>query len=149
MKSVVEIDVAAPRTRVAELFADPANNPKWMDDIDRCEPLTGTLGSPGSTYRLVPKSGDRVFVATVVSKDLPDELRLRLDASSVVVAIVVGFLASSATVTRLVSEEEFRFKGILNSVFGFLAQAAIRKAHRRHMDAFKEFAERQVRQVAG
>lgn len=112
-----------------------------MDDIDRCEPLTGTLGMPGSTYRLVPKSGNRVFVATVVSRNLPDEVRLRLDASSVVVTILDRFLAASATATRLVSEEEFRFKGVLNSLFGFVAQAAIRKAHRRHMDAFKEFAE--------
>lgn len=145
MKSVVELDIAAPRARVADLFADPANNPKWMDDIDRCEPLTGTLGAPGSTYRLVPKSGSRVFVATIVSKDLPDELRLRLDESSVVVSILDRFLATSATETRLVSEEEFEFKGILHSLLGLLAQSAIRKAHRRHMIAFKKFAERQVR----
>jgi len=75
MTSVVEIDIAAPRARVADLFFDPANNPKWMSDIERCEPVNGTLGMPGSTYRLVPKSGNRVFVATVLSKDLPDELR--------------------------------------------------------------------------
>ena len=145
MKSVVELDIAAPRAQVAELFADPANNPKWMDDIDRCEPLTGTLGSPGSTYRMVPKSGNMTFVATVSSKDLPDEVRLRLDEATVVVSIVDRFFVTSPTETRLVSEEEFKFKGILNSVVGFLAQSAIRKAHRRHMIAFKKFAEQKLR----
>ena len=141
MRSVVEIEIAAPRARVADLFSDPANNPEWMSDIERCEPVTGTLGMPGSTYRLVPKSGNRVFVATVVSKDLPDELRLRLDAPNVVVSIVDRFVATSPEVTRLVSEEEFRFKGVLSSVLGFIAQPAIKKAHRRHMDAFKQFVE--------
>lgn len=142
MTSVVEIDIAAPRARVADLFSDPGNNPKWMSDIERCEPVTGTLGMPGSTYRLVPKSGNRVFVATVVSRDLPDELRLRLDAPKVVVSIVDRFVATSPEVTRLVSEEEFRFKGVLSSMLGFLARPAIKKAHRRHMDAFKQFVER-------
>jgi uncharacterized protein YndB with AHSA1/START domain len=144
MTSVVEIELAAPRARVAEMFSDPANNPKWMSDVERCEPVTGTLGTPGSTYRLVPKSGNRVFIATVVSKDLPDELRLRLEAPNVVVAIVDRFVATSPEVTRLVSEEEFRFKGVLSSMLGFLAQPAIKKAHRRHMDAFKQFVEREL-----
>lgn len=35
---------------------------------------------PGSTYRLVPKSGAMIFVATVVSRDLPNEICLSLDA---------------------------------------------------------------------
>jgi uncharacterized protein YndB with AHSA1/START domain len=144
MTSVVEIDIAAPRARVADLFSDPANNPKWMSDIERCEPVNGTLGMPGSTHRLVPKSGNRVFVATVLSKDLPDELRLRLEAPNVVVSIVDRFVATSPEVTRLVSEEEFRFKGVVNSMLGFLAQPAIKKAHRRHMDAFKQFVEHEL-----
>jgi hypothetical protein len=44
--------MAASRDAVAGLFADPMNSPKWMDDIDRCEPISGTPGFPGSTYRL-------------------------------------------------------------------------------------------------
>jgi hypothetical protein len=39
--------------------------------------------------------------------------------------------------------ESFRFKGVLGTVLGFIAQRAIRGAHRRHMEAFKSFAERQ------
>jgi hypothetical protein len=35
----------------------------------------------------------------------------------------------------------FHFKGLMSGIFGFLAGFAIRKAHRRHMEAFKAFAE--------
>jgi len=38
----------------------------------------------------------------------------------------------------------FSFKNPCNRLFGFLAQRAIRNAHRRHIEAFKRFAEEQA-----
>ena len=64
MKSVVDISVNASRTRLAELFADPENNAKWMDDVEY-EPLRGMPGQPGSKYRLVSTTGMPDFTATV------------------------------------------------------------------------------------
>ena len=58
MKSVVEMDIAAQQSIVADLYMDPANNPKWMDELDRIEPISGDLGEPGSVYRMVPKRDD-------------------------------------------------------------------------------------------
>lgn len=111
------------------------------DDLARYEPLNGEPGLPGSTYRLVPKAGEMIFLATVVSRDLPSELRLSLDASSVTVSITARFLPLSAEKTHLISEEEFRFKGLLGKLVGFFAQGSIRKATRCHMIGFKRFAE--------
>jgi len=142
MKSVVELDINGARERVAELFADPANNPRWMNDLARCEPISGSFGTTGSTYRMVPKTGDMVFVATVVSRNLPDEVKLRLDGKNVVVSITDRFSLSPSGTTRLRSVEEFRFPSVLGRLFGFLLQRSIRKAHRSHMAAFKQFAER-------
>jgi len=122
MKSVVKLDIQAPRDAVALLFADPANNPKWMHDLDRCEPMAGTVGMPGSTYRMVPKKGDMVFVATVLSRDLPEEVKLLLDGRNLVVSITDRFRATSQGVTTMLSEEDFRFKGMFSRVFGFVAQ---------------------------
>ena len=141
MKSVVELAINAPQAKLADLFADPENNTKWMDDIERYEPISGTAGMPGSKYRLVPKTGNTIFVATVVARDLPNELTLILDASNVVVSVTDKFVALSSEKTKLISEEVFSFKGLFNKVFGFLAQRTIRNAHRRHMEAFKRFAE--------
>jgi len=71
MKSTVEVEISAPQQEVAELYADPRNNIKWMHDIAGYEPLSGEQGMPGSTFRLVPKEGDRIFVATMEEKSCP------------------------------------------------------------------------------
>ena len=144
MRSVVELEIDVPQERLASLFADPRQNTKWMDDVERVEAISGQLGAPGSKYRIVPKKGDMVFVATVVASDLPNELRLSLDASNVTVSITGTLAALSPDRTRLTSEEVFRFKGLLGRVFGYFARGAIKDVHRRHMEAFKRFAEAQV-----
>src|SRR5262245_51825878 len=114
-----------------------------MDDIARYEPLGGEPGAPGSRYRLVPKTGTMVFVATVLAREVPNESRLRLDAPQVSVLVTGRLAPLSPARTRLTSEEEFEFKGLFRKVAGGFAGGAIRKAHRRHMDAFKRFAEGQ------
>jgi Polyketide cyclase / dehydrase and lipid transport len=141
MKSTITVEINLPQARVAELFSNPRHSTRWMDDVDRIEVVSGELGAPGSQYRLVPKKGNMVFVATVLVRDLPNECRLRLDSPSVVVSVTGTFQPLTATRTLLVSSEVFSFKGVTSAIFGFLAQSAIRKAHRRHIEAFKAFAE--------
>src|SRR5205814_8494250 len=102
MKSVVQLDIDLPRARLAELFADPDNNPKWMHDIERIEPVRGRPGQAGSMYRLVPKDGKRTFVATVVRRRLPGELRLWLEAPDVRVAVNDRLFRLADGRTRLV-----------------------------------------------
>ena len=141
MKSTVELDIDAPQAQLAELFANPHNNPRWMDDVDRIEPISGDLGAPGSVYRLVPTRGSMVFVATVVTRALPAKVRLSLDAGNVSVFATDTFLRLSDHKTKLISEEVFKFKGLFGKVTGFIARRAIKGAHRRHMESFKRFAE--------
>jgi hypothetical protein len=112
-----------------------------MDDVERIEELSGQVGTLGSRYRMVSKDGRMDFVATVVAKDLPDEVRLRLDGSNATVSITDRFSAASRDATRLVSEEVFAFKGLFGKIIGLLARSRIRNAHRRHMESFKRFAE--------
>jgi hypothetical protein len=64
MRSTVVVGINAPQEAVAALYADPGNNAKWMEDVERYEPLSGEQGMPGSTYRLAPKHGSMVFTAT-------------------------------------------------------------------------------------
>ena len=145
MKSIVELDIQAPCEEVAALFADPANLPKWMRDLARYEPVQGMQGTPGSSYRMVPRTGDMVFVATVLSQRLPDQVILRLDGKNIVVLVTDRFIATSPRSTRMVSEEEFRFTTLFSWLFGFVAQHSIRKAHRQHIESFKAFAEQRAR----
>ena len=144
MKSRIELDIRAPQAQLAELFADPRNNPRWMDDLARIEPLSGNLGETGSVYRMVPKRGTMVFVATVVGRVLPTQVSLSLTAPRVSVSITDTFRKLSDTTTRLISEEVFTFRSRLGKLIGVLSQRAIRRAHRRHMESFKRFAESHV-----
>jgi len=144
MKSVIELEINARRDDVAELFADPRRNPEWMDDVERIEAVKGVLGETGSSYRLVPKRGNLIFVATVVALKLPDELRLSLDSPTVSVAVEGRLLVLSDRKTKLISEEDFTFKGAFGKILGFLARGAIKSAHRRHMETFKQFVESHV-----
>ena len=141
VKSVVELDIETPLPRVAALFGNPGNSTKWMHDIDRYEPLSGQPGTPGSKYRLVPKKGSMVFVATVLPGASPNEFRLELSASNVTVSIAATLTALPNGWTHLMSTEVFSFTSLIQRIFGVLATPAIRKAHRRHMEAFKQFAE--------
>jgi hypothetical protein len=143
MKSIVELEIEAPLEKVAALLADPGTMTKWMDDLERVEPLSGEPGMPGSTFRMVGKASgpQRNFVVTVKERTLPKTLRLKLQSPSVDVAIADTFSALSARRTKLVSEEVFHFHGLFNTLFSFLAQSTIRKHHRRHIESFKQFAE--------
>jgi hypothetical protein len=143
MKSVIELEIVGPRPRVAELFASPENSPRWMDDLGRYEAISGTPGMPGSRYRLVPKKGSLAFVATVKARELPRRVQVELDSPKITVSVTGTFEELSPGRTRLVSEEVFTFKGLFSKAFGLLARPAIRRAHRRHMEGFKRFAERE------
>ena len=141
MKSIVEVEIDVPQREAAELYADPRNNLKWMHDIARYEPLSGEEGMPGSTYRLVPKEGDMIFVATVVERNLPDELKLHLHASDVDVEVKGTFSSLSPTRTKLISEQVFTFNDGGDEAVSPSVEKDIKAAHRRHIEDFKTFAE--------
>lgn len=141
MTSRIELDIDARQPQLAALFADPQNSPIWMDDLDRIEPISGAPGQFGSIYRLVPKRKGWQLVATVVRRALPMELALLLTGPHVSVDVRDQFVRLTAEKTRLISVEVFTFDGLLRKLVGFLASGAIRRAHRRHLEAFKRFAE--------
>jgi hypothetical protein len=142
MKSIVEVDINLSKANVRRLFTDPANNPKWMDDLKKYEAISGDQGMPDSSYRLIPKKGNRVFTAFVIAQD-DHELKLKLDSHDTQIMITARLIDLSPSKTRLISEEVFTFKGLL-AVFGWLAKPAIHKAHRKHMIDFRDFAENTV-----
>ena len=140
MKSVVELNISAPQAKVAKLFEDPQQFPKWMDDVDRVEPVNGSGRDWESQFRMVPKRGNLIFTAKVV-KRTNAHAQLALEAPTVSVSVNGTFMKLSAMKTRLVSEEVFTFKGLFGHLFGWIGFLSIMLAHRRHMRAFKRFAE--------
>ena len=62
-----------------------------------------------------------VFVATVISRTLPREACLELQAPNVSVSVKGTFATLAPGRTHLRSEEVFRFNRLFNQAFGFLA----------------------------
>ena len=147
MKSKVELNIAAPQSLVAELFSNPARNPEWMDDVEQIEAVSGRLGEVGSVYRVVPRQGGMRFTGTVLGRNLPDSVQLSLDEETVSVLVHAKFIHLSERVTKLISEEQFTFKGTFKKIFSIFARPAIKRAHRRHMESFKRFAEQESRKL--
>ena len=138
MKSIFETEIDIPQAKLAEFYANPKNNTKWMTDVERYEYLGGIPGRPGSKYRMMPKKGNMVFVVTIVSNDLPNELSAILESSNVNVLVTGKFIALSPIKTKFISEQIFTFKGIISKAFGLLAGRAIKKAHYNHMNSFRQ-----------
>lgn len=142
MKSKVVVDIDVPQKKVATLCADPTNNIKWMSDVERYEPVSGKQGMPGSIYRLVPKGDSGPFVATMVQR-LPNEIRLTLDSPEVTIDVRRTLSTLNDGRTRFTSNEVLSFKGVWNKAVGLISTPAIRRAHRKHVEAFKKFVERE------
>ena len=147
MKYTIETEINAPREKVAELAGNPDNWQKWMEGLKSYEHMSGTLGAGlkvGSKYRVVFKTGnvEMEFIAEVALRNLPDEMRMTMDASNLFAATASRFIALASQKTTYVSEQDFRFKGVFNKLVGFVLQREFKKQTLQHMKNFKRFAEK-------
>lgn len=145
MNYEVEIELELPRDRVAALFDDPENLPKWQRGLLSIEPLAGEPGTPGATSKLVFQMGKREMemVETILVRDLPERFEAVYDAKNVHNVSRHRFEELGPDRTRWVAENEFRFSGFMK-VIGFLMKGAFPKQSLQYMTDFKAFAERGV-----
>ncbi|MFF9978038.1 SRPBCC family protein [Streptomyces erythrochromogenes] len=163
MKYTVSIEVALPREKVVGLLADPVHLPQWLRGLVLHEPLSGVHGQVGTTSRVVMQMGQRTFECTeTITRREPADLR-GIPTGSVVHfdREIVGEGMWSAVRDRLteagpeatlwVSENEYRFGGVLMRLVGLLMPGSFRKQSQQHMQDFKAFAEegRDVRDATG
>ena len=154
MKYTVSMEIALPRERVAQLLADPAHLPKWLRGLVLHEPLSGVHGQAGTKSRIVLQMGQQKIEATeTITRREPADLH-GIPRESVVhfEREIVGKGMWSAARERLtetgpettlwVSENEYRFSGLLMRLVGPLMPGAFRKQSLQHMQDFKAFAER-------
>ena len=153
MKYTVSIEIAMPLEEVAQLLADPAHIPKWLRGVVLHEPLSGVHGQVGTKSRVVMEMGQQKFEATeTITRREPSDL------GSIPKGSVVHFereivskgmwnaarerLTEAGPDTTLwVSENEYRFSGLLMRLVGLLMPGTFRKQSLQHMQDFKAFAE--------
>ncbi|MFD5621413.1 SRPBCC family protein [Streptomyces yangpuensis] len=163
MKYTVSIEIALPRERVVQLLADPAQMPKWLRGLVLHEPLSGVHGQVGTTSRVVMRTGRREMECTeTITRREPQDLHgipegsvVRFDrqivADGMWSAVRDRLTEAGPTKTLWVSENEYRFSGVLMRLVGLLMPGAFRKQSLEHMQDFKAFAEegKDVREAQG
>ena len=153
MKYTLWIEIALPLERVAQLLADPANIPKWLRGVVLHEPLNGLHGQVGTRSRVVMETGQQKFEGTeTITRREPADLR-GIPKGSVVhfereivgegmwSAVHERLTEAGANTTLWVSENEYRFSGLLMRLVGLLMPGTFRKQSLQHMQDFKAFAE--------
>ncbi|RSM53819.1 hypothetical protein DMB66_38050 [Actinoplanes sp. ATCC 53533] len=163
MKYTVSMEIALPRERVAQLLADPAHLPKWLRGLVLHEPLSGAHGQVGTKSRVVLRMGQQTFegTETITRRDPVDLHGIARESVVHFDREIVGEGMWSAARERLteagpettlwVSENEYRFSGLLMRLVGLLMPGAFRKQSLLHMRDFKAFAEHgeDVREAKG
>jgi carbon monoxide dehydrogenase subunit G len=163
MRYTVSIEIAVPRERVVQLLADPQHLSNWLRGLVLHEPLSGVHGQVGTKSRVVMQMGRQKFEATetITRREpadlhgIPSESVVQFDREIVGKGMwseVRESLTETGPGTTLwVSENEYRFSGLLMRLAGLLMPGAFRKQSLQHMQDFKAFAEHgtDVRQAAG
>ena len=153
MKYALSLEIALPREEVAQLLADPAHLPRWLRGLVLHEPLDGVHGHVGTRSRIVMQMGQQKFECTeTITRREPADLRgipkhsvVHFDREIVgkgMWSAVRDRLTEAGPATTLwVSENEYRFSGVLMRLVGLLMPGSFRKQSRQHMRDFKAFAE--------
>ena len=150
MKYSCEVIIDLHIDRVVELFDNPDNLKHWQPGLLSFERISGNPGQPGAKSRLKFKMGNRdiEMIETVTVRNLPHEFSGTYDAKGVFNIVKNYFTPMSATQTRFVSEQEFKFSGFMKAV-GFMLPDVFRKTSQQYLTHFKAFAEKEARKASG
>jgi hypothetical protein len=153
MKFTVSLEIALPRERVVSLLNDPRHLPKWLRGLVLHEPQNGVHGQVGTKSRVVLQMGQQKFegIETITRREPADLQELAKERPVLFEREMAGDGMWSAVCDRLtetgpettlwVSENEYRFSGVMMRLVGFLMPGAFRKQSLQHMRDFKAFAE--------
>ena len=143
MKYKLEIDIDLPREKVVELFDNPENLKHWQPGFVGMKHMEGTPGEVGSKTHLKYQMGKRTveMVETILSRDMPEGFSATYEAKGVWNEIHNFFHEAAPDKTRWVTENEFRFKGLMK-IMGLIMPGAFKKQSFEYMELFKAFAEK-------
>lgn len=142
MKYTQETVIEAPREKVVALFTDPDHFSEWQPGLECYELVSGEQAQTGARAELTTRTGNRVMgmTETIERNALPDELDVVYETHGVWNRTANRFIAESATRTRWISENEFRFEGVRKALA--LMEGSFKKESQEVMARFKAIAEK-------
>lgn len=143
MKYTEEIIIDSPREKVIALYDNPDYYPDWMAGLQKFEVLEGEANQPGSKSMYKFKMGKREMemTETITKRDLPDEIERQYVSKGVLNIQKTRFEKVGENKTRLLTEDEFQFNGILMKLIAFLMPGTFKKQTRKYLADFKDFVE--------
>ena len=142
MHYTVEVEIDLPRNQVFELFDNTDNLYKWQEGLQYFEHLSGEAGRVGAKSNMRFRIGDREInlVETITLKRLPDRFDGTYETKGVFNIVKNTFRSEATDKTRWISENEFRFSGVMR-ITALMMKGAFRKQSLKYMRDFKAFAE--------
>ncbi|MCU0435288.1 MAG: SRPBCC family protein [Bacteroidia bacterium] len=144
MKYTISTTIHKPINQVIALFDDPANLKHSFPTLQSTELIGGVAGQPGAKTRMNFKNGNRTLTLTetVLVRNYPHEFTCAYEAPNVYNTVKNSFSKAGENATLYTSEQEFKLKGFVK-VLGWIMPGAFKKEGIKHMNLFKEFAEKQ------
>ncbi len=137
------IDIAAPRDRVTELFADPSAKFHWQPGLYSYEHLSGEPGWTGAVSRLVYTDGSHriELTETVIESRLPEGFDSCYEWGGWSSTLRHRFLELGPDRTRWESCCSHEVPNLLDKVKGFFFPLLFRQRNVRFQKRFKAWCE--------
>jgi Polyketide cyclase / dehydrase and lipid transport len=137
-----EIVINKPVNEVVALFDNPDHLHKWMQGLQKFEPLSGVPGQVGARSRLTFQFGKRKMemIETVEVRNLPFEFTGLYTIGKGSNRVKNSFLPVNEYQTKFCSENTFEFRGLMK-LMALLMPGAFKKQSMKYLVDFKNFAE--------
>jgi carbon monoxide dehydrogenase subunit G len=144
MKYSTELIIDLPRDKVVELFNNEENLFKWLKGLESFDHISGTKGEEGAVSKMVVKSGKREMEMkeTIMKVNLPEGINFLYEGKGVQNWNDHTFVNEGDSQTKWTQNNVFKMKGAMK-IFGFLMPGMFKKQTAKHMNDFKEFAEKE------
>lgn len=143
MDYTIELDIAAPRERVVELFVDDRNLPCWQPGFVSIEKISGETDEVGSKWKLLylNRGKEVEMIETILAHDSPREFSAVFEADGMRMTVRNLFEEVGQDQTKWTSENEAEVSGFFMRLIVFLMPGCFRKQSLLYMENFRNFVE--------
>ena len=139
---IQEIEINSDIKSVAKLLSDPNNMINYMDGIESYNVTKGKINQVGTESEIIALMGDEKLKMKeiVIIANLPLEKKVTYSTDNGLNIVTNKLEKISPNKTKLINEQEFKFKGYMK-IISFFIPSAFKKQSKTMLERFKKFAE--------
>ena len=142
MRYTLSNTINKPLEEVIEKFKDSEGAKKWMEGLQKIEPISGTPGEVGAktNFYFIHKNKEMIIEETILEQNLPDQIKFAYHSSMGYNEVEMRFEPISDQSVRQINNSYFELKGIMK-LMSFLMKGLFKKQSMKYMDGFKNYVE--------